>query len=197
MEELVEKYKSIELKKRLIIVFFAALSYPSLVFFEEIEPVQAALDNAIAEELRLKSNYESAERTIANLPDLEKKLKEVNSNLDEARKYLPKQIEFDKILSELGRLEDKVGIQISSFSPSSAAVVNSDLRYEEIPINIELEGQFAEVLTYMDHVLHLKNLIHIKSLDIKRKNGGDEDNTANQEDNKVAASIQLNIFKSL
>lgn len=197
MEELVEKYKSIALKKRLIIVFFAAISYPSLVFFEEIDPVKAALDNAIAEEMRLKSNYESAERTIANLPDLEKRLKEVNSNLEEARKYLPKKIEFDKILAELGRLEDKVGIQISNFSPSETGVVNRDLSYEEIPINIEIEGQFAEILTYLDHILHLKNLVHIKSLDIKRKNEEDEDNTSNQEENRVAASVQIIIFKSL
>ncbi len=168
MEDLLEKFKAIPLKKRLLLVALAALFYPALTYFDEAEDADLRLSSAVSRAETEKVAFEKAREKVKNLPNLEARADEINGKLAAARKYLPAALKFDEILRTFGRFEKELDVKIVRFEPGVENQGDQNNRYFEVPLTLELKGEFPNIMAFLDRIAHLENIIHIVGLDFKQ-----------------------------
>ena len=164
MEDLLEKYKVNELKKRMIICFFLGLAIPGYIFYLDHEEYSANLDGARQRKESAIAKRNRNRRTVKELPRLRKDVADINKSLDEARRFLPEKIDFNKMLAVLGNLENDLDVKIVKFAPQKERRPSNAVHYLEVPLNLELRSEFSKVMIFLDRLMHRSELVSIKSL---------------------------------
>lgn len=165
MEDLLDKYKNMQLSRRMMIVFMLAIAYPLLTFSEEIEILEEQLDSSKSMSESAKAKYQRSQKTVKKLGELEKEINGINKELEKARRYLPDEIEFDQVLATLGSYEKEFDVKIVKFIPGKDERAPGQLSYRKVPLNVELEADFNNVMMFLDKIVHQKDLVHITRVD--------------------------------
>ena len=196
MEELIEKYKDLPLKKRLIIVFLLSIAYPLLNYTEEIQLLEETLESTVASYNSQSAKLKRGQRNVKKLPKLEEEIDHISSQLETAQKYLPDSIEFDTVLASFGSYEKELGVRLLKFVPGEAKKENKTASYMVVPLEIELEATFEKVMLYLDRIAHRPDLIHIRSLSFvpEQTETRTEDGSPPAEE-LVKAGVQLVFFQ--
>jgi type IV pilus assembly protein PilO len=133
-----------------------------------------------AEELaRLSESLESArsEKSIkakraSNLSQLRKELRELDDQLKEAVAQLPNKKEMAELLTNVANKAQESGLDIILFRPRTE---NYKDFYAEIPVEINVKGDYQNVAHFFDSVGKLTRLINIDSIGFKNpKLNGDQ-----------------------
>jgi type IV pilus assembly protein PilO len=136
--------------------------------------------NSQAEELaRLNESLESArtEKSIkakkaSNLSQLRKDLHELDNRLKEAVAQLPNKREMAELLTNVANKAQESGLDIILFRPRTE---NYKDFYAEIPVEINVKGDYQNVAHFFDSVGKLTRLINIDSIGFKNpKVNGDQ-----------------------
>ena len=197
MEELIEKYRNLAQRQRLALVFFVAIAYPALIYVEEIEALTESLEAAERAEYSAVGNLRKAQHKVKNLPKLQKEVSLLQSELADAKAYLPDRVQFDRLLSVFGRLERRLGVQITHFKPGEIEQGDGLQSYSEVPLEMELRGEFGRVMLLLDKVVHRKELVHIRSVEINRLNDlprGRDNVRRKKPATKVRANVRFTFF---
>lgn len=205
MEELIIRYKNLSLKKRLGLCIVLACIYPVMTFIEQFDDLQVELDDSISRLASAKTSLEIEQKKLKSLPNLEDRAAEVNAKLSGARKYLPAEIKFDDILNRFGKLEKRFGVKMTSFEPKGETQGQSTVRYAEVHLDIQLEGRYGGIMLFLDHIVHLKALVHLKSLEFSvpkltaSKRSGSESQEIDPLNNEqtIMLAAKLVFYKSL
>lgn len=184
MEDLLDKYHSLETRKRLLLCFLLAMIYPFMEFLETNDTLEGNLEASITAYEAAKVNLQKEKKKVKALPDLEAMSGEVMAKISTARKYLPKDISFDLILNKFGTFERDLGIQIIKFEPGLS--VAGDLGFARVPLTLELRGLFGNVMLFLDRVTHMHNLVHIEGLDFRP-------NHSDREDGKIKTDLKASL----
>lgn len=195
MDDLIEKYKSLGMSKRAILILALALAYPCMAYLEESESLDEQLNSAIDQEASARTKLRKAKTKLTNLPALDQKIESINKKLEKARKYLPKSIDFGEVLSILGTFEKEFEVHMAKFQPGTAPPPG-ELSYIEVPLNVELVGEFSRVMIFLDRVVHLKNLVQIKSIDFKGKEPAQDGKDKKEEPGTVSANVNFVFYQS-
>lgn len=127
---------------------------------EEIESVRADRDRKRA--------------IAANLPKLQKDLKEWDIKLKTAVSQLPDSREIPELLSNISTKAREAGLEIVLFRPRAE---NMQEFYAEIPVDIVVRGGFYSAVSFFDEVGKLNRLVNIDNIDFKNpKVTGDQVN---------------------
>lgn len=117
---------------------------------EEIESVRADRDRKKA--------------IAANLPKLQKDLREWDIKLKTAVSQLPDSREIPELLSNISTKAREAGLEIVLFRPRAENVQEF---YAEIPVDIVVRGGFYSAVTFFDEVGKLNRLVNIDNIDFK------------------------------
>ncbi|MBM4260769.1 MAG: pilus assembly protein PilO [Deltaproteobacteria bacterium] len=127
---------------------------------EEIDSVQADRDRKKA--------------IAANLPKLQKDLREWDIKLKTAVSQLPDSREIPELLSNISTKAREAGLEIVLFRPRAE---NMQEFYAEIPVDIVVRGGFYSAVNFFDEVGKLNRLVNIDNIDFKNpKVAGDQVN---------------------
>jgi type IV pilus assembly protein PilO len=120
---------------------------------------------------RLNDSVETArnERTkkqvqAANLPRLQKELRELDAKLKQAVAQLPNKKEMADLLSNISTKAQQSGLEVLLFRPRAE---NYQEFYAEVPVDITVKGNFQSVISFFDEVGQLHRLINIESIGFK------------------------------
>ncbi len=125
----------------------------------EVRRVQVEADYAAE-----RQTFEDARQKAAELPALEAKLSEIEGELVKAKEFLPDRIEIDSILAFLGGLEKEFDVKLVKFTPGIAAMAQGALEYKELPVELIMNGTFANTMRFMDRLVHMQNLTHLRNI---------------------------------
>lgn len=100
----------------------------------------------------------------ANLPKLQKDLREWDIKLKTAVSQLPDSREIPELLSNISTKAREAGLEIVLFRPRAENVQEF---YAEIPVDIVVRGGFYSAVTFFDEVGKLNRLVNIDNIDFK------------------------------
>ena len=203
--ELIERYRNIKLKHRLLIVALLAILYPLYDWYEQSEVLLANLEGIRLAENDSRQKNQTYKSKVTGLPALEDKLSTVRERLETAKKLLPERVEVDKLLTKVGNFEKSIGVTLISFEPKPQVRPDPNLQYAEIPIEITLKGRFGKIMTLLDELVHFEELTHLRNVTIVgiEPNGAAEagpvkkEETTKDEGIDVTAKASLVAFKSI
>lgn len=150
--------------QKIAILATAIILLSALYFSFVYEPQSDAIAKLVDGAEIARNEKAIKQRKAANLPKLQKDLKEWNVKLKEAVAQLPDSKEIPELLSNISTKAKEAGLEILTFRPRAE---NFRDFYAEIPVEIVVRGGFYNAVTFFDEVGKLNRLVNIDNIDMK------------------------------
>jgi type IV pilus assembly protein PilO len=129
-------------------------------------PVMAEIRTIEPELNKLKAEL-SAKREIVKEKDrYEAELEETREKLHLALKQLPNKSEIPTLLENISALGNASGLQFKLFKPKPEVQKNF---YAEIPVDIQIEGRFRDIIAFFDSVSKMPRIVNITNINMQNK----------------------------
>lgn len=140
-------------------------------YFMMIEPMQRKLNRAINQESQLKKDFENKAFQVANLDDYKNQMIEMEQSFESILKQLPRDTEVPGLIDDISLAALNNGLDLKVISPQKQ--VSTEF-YNELPIQIEVEGDYHELGAYVSSVASLPRIVTLHDFSISKK-GTDDD----------------------
>lgn len=134
-----------------VVLFAVLFVWPSMEELQEKE-------NAIA---KLQGEVETLEKRAQLIPVLQEENRATNEILAVAIRLLPETQDIPSILAELATLGNEARVTVLKVKPEQE---QKDVFYATIPITLELQGGFHNILGLLDRVAHMNRIVRIADI---------------------------------
>lgn len=122
------------------------------------------LEKMRAQEFELQRRLSEVRSIAANLHEFEEEIARLELKLSKVLRQLPDNKELEVLLTDISNAGKKSGIEIKSFKRKSEIEHGF---YAEVPIAIELEGEFHDVARFFDMLAKLPRIVNMGTLKMK------------------------------
>jgi len=154
-------------------------------FFGVHQDLNLELQQLRARELELQRKLSEVRSIAANISAFEEEIDGLEVELRVALRQLPNEKQIEVLLTDISNLGKTAGIEMKSFKRKPEMVHDF---YAEVPIAIELEGQYHDVARFFDLMSKLPRIVNMGALDMKV---GSED----EEETRVKVSGTATTFR--
>lgn len=164
MNQLIDKFLEQSFPKKVgILAAIISLVY-GLYFSFVYSPNSDTIANLV-ESVEIARNEKTVkEKKAANLPRLEKELRDMEIKLKEAVAQLPDRKEIPDLLTNLSNKAREAGLEIVLFRPRSETFQEF---YAEVPVDIVVRGGFHNAVGFFDEVGKLNRIVNIDNIDFR------------------------------
>lgn len=150
-------------------LFCSLISIAILVggYFMMIEPAQQKLNREVRQETQLKKEFEDKAFQVANLEDYKEQMIEMEKSFESILKQLPRDTEVPGLIDDISLAALNNGLDLKVISPQNQ--VKTEF-YNELPIAIEVEGDYHELGAYVSTVASLSRIVTLHDFSITKKN---------------------------
>jgi type IV pilus assembly protein PilO len=152
-----------------------------------VGPVYASASEAETKVSDLQIKKAEAVRIARNLPKYREEVKEYDAKLVGLLKELPDKRQIPSLLNSVEGLAHDTGLEVTKFVTQPEVL--SDF-FARVPVFVETQGTFHQLITFFDEVAHLDRIINIDSLDTTIVTEAPEKIT-------IAASFRATTFRYL
>ncbi len=135
----------------------AGIYYFTLPQWDELEVLEK-------KEQELKQTFEVKQRKAINLDDYLNQLTEIEANLGEMIKQMPTKAEVASLLIDISQTGLANGLEFKLFKPSEE--IQREF-YNELPINIEVEGKYLQLGSFVSGLASLPRVVTVHDVQIK------------------------------
>lgn len=140
-------------------------------YFMMLEPMQQRLSREVRQESQLKKDFENKAFQVANLEDYKSQMLEMEQSFESILKQLPRDTEVPGLIDDISLAALNNGLDLKVISPQKQ--ISTEF-YNELPINIEVEGDYHELGAYVSSVASLPRIVTLHDFSISKKgNDGD------------------------
>jgi len=122
--------------------------------FEQINRLNTQLE-------KLEQKLEIAKRNAKDLKKVQAKVKEAEAQFQMAMKKLPEKEEIPSLLSAISNSGQQVGLEFLLFEPKPEKKKEF---YAEIPVAMEIKGDYHNLALFFDQVARLSRIVNIENI---------------------------------
>jgi type IV pilus assembly protein PilO len=174
LQGLIEKAEALVLWQRvailagmIVVLVGAATWFLFLPAYEEMDQLETKLQD-------LEKQLATAKINAAELEKFQAKMQEAEAQFKIAMRALPEQAEVPSLLTNVSKSGVELGVELLSFKP--AAEVNKEF-YAELPMEINIRGDYHHQAMFFDRVARLSRIININNISISADKAGRDLNT--------------------
>src|SRR5512139_1195233 len=126
-----------------------------------------ALETQKKQEARLaelQKQIRALEATANKLPEFQREVQALEARLETLKRILPPEKEMPDLMRRVQYLAAQSSLQIRKFNP--AAPVQKEF-YQEVPINLDLEGTYHNLGAFLDRISRMSRLVNMGNVKIK------------------------------
>jgi len=155
------------------VVFCSIIAIAILVggYFMMLEPMQIKLNRESKQEVQLKKDFENKAFQVANLDEYRAQMVEMEQSFESILKQLPRDTEVPGLIDDISLAALDNGLDLKVISPQQQITTEF---YNELPIQIEVEGDYHELGAYVSSVASLPRIVTLHDFSISTK-GKDSD----------------------
>ena len=165
-EQLQEKLESFARLSKLvragILVFTIALLVGGY-YFGIYQQANEDLSQLKVKELSLQRKLSEVRSVAANLKAFEKELQALEERFTLALRSLPNEKQMEVLLTDISNLGKTVGVEIKSVKRQPERLHDF---YAEVPLAIELEGNFHDIARFFDRMAKLSRIVNMGELEM-------------------------------
>ncbi|MDE3268800.1 MAG: type 4a pilus biogenesis protein PilO [Pseudomonadota bacterium] len=190
LEEIKERYSSMNEFKRGFIMLLIGLIYPGYLFYERGLSLQQELQDAQRQKTVVENQYEVAKKKSSELPLLEEKFSKQQGLLRKAQEKLPNKFYMDDVLHSIASLAKESGATIKSFVPMQEVLKAGEFSYAELPISLNMSGTFNQIAGFFDKIVNLEKVVHMRDISISATRAQESGNAM------LSVTLQVIVFRS-
>ena len=161
---IVEKTETIKFPYRIAIlvgtIFLVAGFFVYFFYLPNAKKIEQLNRDITTLEKRIRRAKALAKR----LPEFEKKAKEIDKQFKLALKLLPNKKEIPALLEQINHIGIDSGLIFRLFKPSREIPKGF---YNEIPISIEVEGRFHNIMTFIYRITTMQRIVNVFNIHMK------------------------------
>ena len=189
-EPLFEKIEKLSKVQRILIcsgIFLVIIgSFVYFSYFPKIK-TQKKLSKEI---MQLEKKLIVAKRNARDLQKYQKEIKEAKGEFKEVMLSLPEKEEIPSLISAISESGQESGLEFLLFQPKGE---NRKDFYAEIPVSIQVKGNFHNIVLFFDKVARLSRIVNIRDIKISRAKGKGKSKTSDS--SKLSTSCTAVTYK--
>jgi type IV pilus assembly protein PilO len=161
VEPFFEKVEKLSKAQRIVVsaLIFALIAGGFIYFsywpkFERISNLKSQLDE-------LEKKLEIAKKNAADLEKFQAKMNEAEAQFRLAMKKLPEKEEIPSLLASISNSGQEVGLEFLLFEPKPEKKKEF---YAEIPVAMNIRGDYHNLATFFDQVARLSRIVNIENI---------------------------------
>jgi type IV pilus assembly protein PilO len=166
MEEtsLFEKVEKIKMPYRILILLGTVVLIGGLFVWLFVIPKTAEIEKTEKDVAKLTQKISQAKIKKKNMAKFEAEKAEVDAQFQQALALLPNKREIPNLLRTVTQLGSDANLEFRLFSPNRE---KSKGFYVEIPVAIEVSGNYHDVALFFDKVGRMERIVNILNVDMK------------------------------
>ena len=112
----------------------------------------------------LQTQIRALEATANKLPEFQREVQALEARLETLKRTLPPEKEMPDLIRRVQYLAAQSSLQIRKFNP--AAPLEKEF-YQEVPVNLDLEGTYHNLGAFLDRVSRMSRLVNVGNVKIK------------------------------
>ncbi|MBW2701029.1 MAG: type 4a pilus biogenesis protein PilO [Deltaproteobacteria bacterium] len=171
MDKFIAVFQKIPLAHKALAVVMILAGMGAAYYFLGYQEQEKTIKKLVQQYNKLEDDLHAKQQVAANLTKYKKKVEFLQQKLEEKKKNLPDDSNLDHLLKTLNELSEKSQMRIIAFTPKQERRKNF---YAEIPVAVELEGNYHEIATFFDKVAKEDRIINISNINLeepKLRNG--------------------------
>jgi type IV pilus assembly protein PilO len=136
-----------------------------------------ALDRETQKKARLETlnkEIRALEVTAAKLQEFQREVQLLEAKLETLKRILPPEKEMPDLMRRVQYLCSQSSLQIRKFTPGTVATKEF---YQEVPINIDVEGTYHNLGAFFDRISRLSRLVNMGTIKINAQQNQTGSNT--------------------
>ncbi len=161
MQKILEKFEVQPLPVKLAVIFFIVVIIGILEFQLYYTPKQQEIKNLENEATGVKVKLQENQAIADNLPKFREEVDILNEELKRAVDLLPNEADVHGLFRQMSNEAKKTNVSVLSFRPGGE--VNHGF-YKSLNMDIQIDGTYHDIATFIDHVGRLSRIINISDL---------------------------------
>jgi len=140
---------------------FASLLFVAIVglgVYFQVKPIQLEIQAAQGQETRLRKDFETKQRKVANIDAYREQLAEMRRSFSGLLRQLPSKTEVASLLNDISQTRVASGLEEELFQPQADQPREF---YAELPNKIEVAGKYHDIATFVSRVSALPRIVTI------------------------------------
>jgi type IV pilus assembly protein PilO len=159
-------FKLSKIHRILIVVVICILLLVAFYFLWVAEDLEKA--TALETEIgRLKLEITNQEKTKAEGPKLEARLRELDKKLETMVASLPEKQEIEVLLKKITDLLAQTNLVAKRFVPGKEQV-NEELYYATIPLELNVRGEYSKIGAFLASLKDLPRIVNVPTIKLNR-----------------------------
>lgn len=129
-----------------------------------------ALNQAKAEEEKLKETYLAKKKDAVNLDIYRQQLKDIEQSFGALLKQLPNKSDMDALLIDINQAGLGRGLQFELFRPAASETITEF--YAELPITVKVTGSYHDIGAFASDISQLPRIVTLNDIAIAPGAGG-------------------------
>ena len=163
MDPLFKRVEELDRIQRIAICVVACIVLIGSIFYFSILPKYEELSGQKQSLQSLSMKRDLAKKKAARLPSLKQEWKMKEAEFRKVMRALPEKKEIPSLLTSISQSGQDTGLEFVLFQPQQE--VNKDF-YGEIPVKLELRGNFHNTVMFFDKVTGLNRIVNIRDIKI-------------------------------
>lgn len=164
MDKFVAVFQKIPLAQKAAFVLLVLAGMGAAYYFLGYTEQEKSIKKLDRQFNELEDELHAKQQIAANLSKFKKKVEFLQQKLEEKKKNLPDDANLDQLLKTLNELSEKSQMRIIKFTPQIEKRKNF---YAEIPVAMEIEGNYHEIATFFDKVSKEDRIINISRITLE------------------------------
>ena len=122
----------------------------------------------------LQKQIRALEATANKLPEFQREVQALEARLETLKRILPPEKEMPDLMRRIQYLAAQSSLNITKFNP--AAVAQKEF-YQEVPVNLDLQGTYHNLGAFLDRVSRMSRLVNVGNVKIKAQSKQTINNT--------------------
>lgn len=163
MEPFFKKVEELDKIQRIAICVVTCIALIGSIFYFSILPKYEEIKQEKQTLQSLGTQLDIARKKAARLASLQREWKMKEAEFRKVMRALPENKEIPSLLTSISQSGQDTGLEFLLFQPQRE--VNKDF-YGEIPVRIELTGNFHNMVMFFDKVTGLNRIVNIRDIKI-------------------------------
>jgi Tfp pilus assembly protein PilO len=163
MDKLFALIQKTPLQQKIALVAAVIALMGGLYYWTIYRTQRSEIDQLSTTLSQLKNNVTEKRAIASQRKEFFERLDTYRKQLDEAKKNLPDDASMDQLLKTLAKLSEKSDMRIIKFTPQPEVKQNF---YAEIPVRMEIEGNYHEIASFFSLIAKENRIIHISDISL-------------------------------
>ncbi len=165
-----------------VVALLLSLVVVAVGYWYWLTPLQAELTQLKQTEVELRLRVINRASQVAALPTVKQQIDELNKRYQTVIVQLPVERELASLLSDINDIGVNNGLEFQGIQWADRI---EKAQYHELPLNMQLTGNYEQIGQFAASIAHLPRIVTLKNVDLKVTEHGQNKNTLSL---KVSAS---------